>query len=186
MNQIPAIFEGLLTDADDRKYPRELPPRPANFPYDKEISYGQPANYDRGSRKGSLRNALNPGSDLTQIIPATDLGEVTGMHTNFKLSGQGSGVNGGTSSPWSTAPYLQQDRDPLDLRDAFDPAPIDVAPIPLPQSLYDVETDMELEPIDSLLLRVDEPYSLRSFLDSVGMMPKQSSWTLLQRETSVS
>jgi hypothetical protein len=177
-----SILELIVKEADDRKYPRELPPRPDDFPYDRDVSYGQLANYDRGSRKGSLSRALDPTRSIDNL--PTDLGEVNGIPVDFEISGRGSGVGGGVSGPWSKATYLLQPEDPLDLHDVFDPSPVPVEPIPLPYSIYNVETDMELEPVDSLLLRVDEPQSLRKFMSSIEIFPKRTSWndeTLLDK-----
>lgn len=105
---------GIRSKGVNRKPDRRL----GDFPYDRDITYGQPGKYDRGSSvHTSNHGTLTPKDDSTFSLTLMDLEEIVNevMGSPMLLSRGGSsnlgsmvpGVNGG----WANNPSKQWDDD---------------------------------------------------------------------------
>ena len=127
--------------------------RSDDYPYDRDVSYGQPANYDRGnSATGPLNHPLTPKDDEFFSLSLLGLKEVSGSPILFSRgdsSQQGSSVPG-ASGGWANDPPKDWDENELDLDDVgeaqltIDPAPPDVEAVPVVSVSRD-QTDDDLE-----------------------------------------
>lgn len=124
---------------------RPLTPRMADFPYDRDVSYGSPQDYDRGSAHGSeLHGPLVPAN--AERNPWEELGEEMGMQDeasgtpiSFSISSrQGSyqgGIAPGASRGWAGP-----------TKDDLDPSSFDVLEADLVSFLLGTEPDVMSRP----------------------------------------
>lgn len=97
---------------------RPLTPRMDDFPYDRDISYGSPQAYDRGSAHGSeLHGPLVPGN--AERNPWDELGEMSGVDeasgtpVNFTISARQGSYQGGIA-PGASRGWAGPNKDDLD------------------------------------------------------------------------
>jgi len=120
---------GIRGKGANRKPDRRL----QNFPYDRDIFYGQPTAYDRGSSAtGPLSKPLTPKDDLHYSLKLLgielpdEVEEAMGTPTNFGISGKsnmGSTVPG-VGSGWATNPPRSWDKSDID--DEMDEGPLNI------------------------------------------------------------
>jgi len=130
---------GIRGKGLDRKQDRRL----KNFPYDTDISYGQPNNYDRGSASSdTLNHPLTPKNDREfslRILGIEDPAQDEAVGTPMSLS-RGGSSNIGSSVPgvgtgWANNPARDWDKGPLDDEldeDGFMMGPMTLDPAPPP------------------------------------------------------
>lgn len=97
--------------------------RLSNFPYDRDVSYGQPATYDRGSgATGPLNNPLTPQDDSTfslRLLGIEDPAEVEEASGTPSMFGKGGSSNIGSSIPgmggaWAHDPPREWDESEME------------------------------------------------------------------------
>ena len=108
-------------DHDGSAEPRQPWIRGGNYPYDKQVTYGQPADYDRGSsNKGPQHQPITPRD--TKHTAWDEVDEAMGCPTNFTKSGssQMGGTIPGAETGWANNPPKDwdEDDDPLEEKSA--------------------------------------------------------------------
>ena len=150
---------GFASRPDDsgirsRGLTREPIVRLGNFPYDKQVSYGQPQNYDRGNMgAGSLHGPLTPKDDSTFShrlldLDEEDLEEIMGspiLLTRGVTSQMGSSIPG--TGTWSKNPMKDWDKGEFDEGAlSIDTSPPDIEEVPVANTPdFRAETDDDLE-----------------------------------------
>lgn len=162
---------GIRGKGVDRQPDRRL----MNFPYDRDVSYGQPANYDRGNSGGSnLNHPLTPKDDSgfsLRILGIEDPAEIEEAGGAPSSPSKGNSSQLGTSvpgasmgwandppktwddpdvkDPWDSVEDIQQLRNesgPPDMGVVFDPRPPMISDPPnADQPDFRSETDDDLE-----------------------------------------
>lgn len=185
--------------------------RASNYPYDRDVSYGQPAAYDRSSHgNGPMRNPLTPHDTEHFSLSLLDLDEILGspiLMVKGTSSQMGSSVPG-SGGRWSNNPPKDWDDDDMDEGGPLmiDPRPPDIEEVP--NSHYPTfrdETDDDLEnrlnriygrednmdfvvdPPDTHVMGQD-PFSAivmrRSGRGTFGLIPKESAWDKAEKLAS--
>lgn len=182
---------GIRGKGVDREPNKRLP----NFPYDRDVSYGQPAPYDRGSSGGSkLGFSLTPRDDshfsVSIIASKDDLDEIMGspiLMARAMSSDLGSSVPGVTG--WANNPPKDWD----DEGDELDESPLNIDTSPSDEqypdvSFYDFQISNgdhefvspgEFGSSDSHVIGPDPWSAVNTRLSSrglYGLMPKESAW----------
>lgn len=134
---------------------RPVDRRMDDFPYDRDVSYGQPSAYDRGSSGGSnLHRPLTPKDDSgfsLKLLGLDDVEESMGSPTfltRAAQSGAGSSVPG-VMIGWANDPPKVWDGDEDDVAEApltIDPRPPETEEVPNSKAPdFRMQTDDDLE-----------------------------------------
>lgn len=121
------------------------------FPYDRDVSYGQPAGNDRGtSSSGPSFHGLTPKDTEHFSLSLLDLEEIVNEFIGApQLPSKGGTSNAGSAIPgvggaWSNRPIKSWDPEP-EITDEFDPQIPDPEPVATNFASWRDQTDDDLE-----------------------------------------
>ena len=198
----------LIKRGSTIKSPGVFYPEKDVYPYDREVFYGSPQAYDRGSGgKSAMHKKLTPHCAIDSSA-WEEIGEAMGTPQNIGMANRGSGLGAGTGVPggssargWAGNPMKawEETEDEMDENyasstcyadDGSHPEQDDKIPSTGNVGKKDKDSSFHLEddkPADIFVIGTPNAFmqgighSVKSIRGMGGLMPKESAWDWLNK-----